>query len=195
MDHFEYVMVLVSIIIGLAIAHQLLGVAGIVDRLASRRQPLRLSVAHLSWLGAVFCWTVLFWWWEFRFSEVVVEWTVGLYFFLILYAVALFLLGAILVPRTWDPVDDLGQYFVERRLWFYPLLFGANALDVIDTWFKGGVPEVLDAAPMTWLIWGTIAVAGVVGVRSRSTRTHDVLGALVLALQILSGFSALPTLA
>lgn len=49
LDQFEYVMVLISIIIGLGIAHQLLGLAGIVDRLASGRHPIRLSVAYFSW--------------------------------------------------------------------------------------------------------------------------------------------------
>ena len=36
MDQFEYVMVLVSIIIGLGIAHILVGVGAIVDRLSRK---------------------------------------------------------------------------------------------------------------------------------------------------------------
>ncbi len=32
MDQFEYVMVLVSIVVGLGIAHILLGISGIIDR-------------------------------------------------------------------------------------------------------------------------------------------------------------------
>ena len=35
MDQFEYVMVLVSIIVGLGIAHILLGIGSIIDRLAA----------------------------------------------------------------------------------------------------------------------------------------------------------------
>jgi hypothetical protein len=46
MNHVEYVMVLISIIIGLGIAHILLGIGGIVDRLTGRGEALRLSVAH-----------------------------------------------------------------------------------------------------------------------------------------------------
>ena len=194
MDQFEYVMVLVSIIIGLGIAHQLLGLAGIVDRLASGSHPIRLSVAYFSWLGVAFSWTVLFWWWEFRFAEFVTEWTIGLYFFLVVYAVVLFLMAALLVPRTWDGVDDLGRYFLERRVWFYSLMLLANGLDVLDSYLKGGVANLLETPPITYLIWVTIAVASVLGLRARSIRTHEVLGVVVLVLQILSGFSAVPTL-
>ena len=111
MDQFEYVMVLVSIIIGLGITHLLLGIGGIIDRLASKRQRLELSLAHGAWLGQMFVWMVLFWWWEFRFSELQTQWTLGIYFFLVLYSVALFLLAVILVPRTWDGVDSLNEYF------------------------------------------------------------------------------------
>ncbi len=41
MDQFEYVMVLVSIIIGLGIAHILLGLGGIIDRVADRNRRRR----------------------------------------------------------------------------------------------------------------------------------------------------------
>jgi hypothetical protein len=36
MDRFEYIMVLVSIVVGLGIAHLLFGVGGIIDRLTGR---------------------------------------------------------------------------------------------------------------------------------------------------------------
>lgn len=194
MDQFEYVMVLVSIIIGLGIAHQLLGLAGIVDRIAGGSHPLALGVAYFSWLGVVFSWTVLFWWWEFRFTEFVTDWTIGLYFFLVVYAVVLFLLAALLVPRTWDAVEDLNEYFLDRRVWFYSLLLAANGLDVLDSYLKGGMPNLMDTPPITYVIWITIAVAGVSGLRANSIRVHGALGLAVLALQILSGFGALPTL-
>ncbi|HUG40104.1 MAG TPA: hypothetical protein VMM12_06455 [Longimicrobiales bacterium] len=66
MNHFEYVMVLISIIIGLGIAHILLGLGGIIDRVTGRGDRLRLSVA-ISFCGAVpgstrcGSWTMLFW--------------------------------------------------------------------------------------------------------------------------------------
>ena len=119
MDQFEYVMVLVSIIVGLGIAHILLGIGGIIDRLSRKEDHLELSLAHASWLGFCFAWLVMFWWWEYRFSSRVADWTMGLYLFLIGYAVTLFLLQAVLVPRTWDGVTSLKEYFLERRAWYF----------------------------------------------------------------------------
>lgn len=66
MNHFEYVMGLVSIIIGLGIAHILLGIGGVVNRLTGRGERLRISVAHGARLTHTFFWLVLFWWWPFR---------------------------------------------------------------------------------------------------------------------------------
>ena len=46
MDQFEYVMVLVSIIVGIGVAHILLGVGGIIDRVSRKDDRLELSLAQ-----------------------------------------------------------------------------------------------------------------------------------------------------
>lgn len=193
MDRFEYVMVLVSIIVGLSIAHVLVGVGGVVDRKASG-PPLRLGAAHGAWLAFVFIWTIQFWWWEFRLSELVEEWTLGLYLFLVGYAVVLFLLAVILVPRTWEGVDDLDTYFLQRRVWFYWGLAIATVIDVIDGLFKGGAAYVADTGAWIRVLWIVTAIACVVGLTSDKLRYHRLAGGASLASQILSGFEDLPTL-
>lgn len=50
MDRFEYVMVMVSIIIGLAMTHLLQGLVEV----AQRPKPFRLRSIHLVWV--LFCW-------------------------------------------------------------------------------------------------------------------------------------------
>jgi len=190
LDQFEHVMVLVSIIVGLGITHILLGVAGIVDRLSSGREPLRLSVAYFAWLAHVFVWLVQFWWWEFRFDQFVDEWTVDLYLFLVLYAVTLFLMAAVLVPRTWDPVESLGDYLLERRAWFYSLQFAANALDVADSYLKGGIAYIAALPVSSFVLWIAIAVACLVGLRARTLRVHTIAAVVVLFLQLFTAFAS-----
>lgn len=192
MGQFEYVMVLVSIIVGLGIAHLLLGLSGVVDRLASGRRPLRVSVAYFAWLFETFVWLLLFWWWQFRLPDFIDQWTVGLYFFLVVYAVTLFLMAALLVPGTWDPVEDLGAYFLERKSWFYALQFMANALDVVDTYLKDGWFSAQPA--MNYVVWLSLAVFCVVGLRSTSLKIHAALGLAAALLQLTSAFSVLPLL-
>jgi hypothetical protein len=194
LDRFEYVMVLISIIVGLSIAHVLLGVGGIIDRKASG-PPLRLGFAHPIWLVYVFVWTVQFWWWEFRFAELAPVWTIGLYLFLVAYAVALFLLSVILVPRSWDGITDLDRHFLQRKLWFYPGFLIATGIDVVDTWLKGGLGYIVEEfGPILWFVWIGAAVAFIVGLRSDRPSHHAMVGATMLVLQFLQQFADVPTL-
>ncbi|MDX1571095.1 MAG: hypothetical protein R3200_11460 [Xanthomonadales bacterium] len=194
MDRFEYVMVLISIIVGLSIAHMLMGVAGLIDRKAEGRD-IKLSWAHGLWLAYVFTWTVQFWWWEFRFSELVTEWTLGLYLFLVTYAVSLFLLAAILVPRSWQGVTDLDDFFLKRRLWYYWVLAWATMVDVVDGLLKGGWSYLVDILGWSiWLLWGTAVIALIVGLRSRQIRHHEIGAAAVFIAQLIQSFNDLATL-
>lgn len=194
MDEFEYVMVLVSIIMGLGITHILFGLGGLIDRLSGPDRDLRLSLAHATWLGFLFAWMVMFWWWEFRFSQLPVAWTMGLYLFLIGYSIALFLLAVVLVPRSWDRVTTLDDFFLQRRAWFYSLLLVITGLDVIDTCLKGGWEYTLSLGPWAWAFWLATVPVAVVGFRSANIRHHAVMGSVFLVWQILVGFESLPSL-
>jgi hypothetical protein len=196
MDQFEYVMVLVSIIVGLGIAHILLGIGGIIDRLTGEREPLALSLVHAAWLVGLFGWLISFWWWEYRFAERVTDWTVGLYFFLVLYAVTLFILAVVLVPRTWDYVKSLDEYFLQRRTWCYWLWVFANVLDLLDSYLKGGINYIVNEAGI--LIHGQILIAvpiAIIGMRTRNMVFHSIVGVMFMLWQYLSAFGLLPTLA
>ena len=191
MDQFEYVMVLVSIVLGLGIAHLLLGIGGIIDRLSRKDDRLELSLAHAAWLGTCFLWLVMFWWWEYGLSTTVADWTMGLYLFLIVYAVTLFLLQAVLVPRTWDGVTSLKAYFLERRVWFYGLLAFATILDTFDSYLMGGFQYILDTGYLGMGIsLATIPVV-IIGIKSTDIRTHNVMASVYFGWQILIGFGHL----
>jgi hypothetical protein len=195
MDQFEYVMVLVSIIVGLGITHILLGISGILDRVSRKHDPIELSLAHASWLGFCFAWLVMFWWWEFRFFSTVSDWTMGLYLFLIGYAVTLFLLQAVLVPRTWDGVVSLKTYFLERRAWFYGLLLCATMVDMFDSYLKGGFEYILELGLINSAFAAVTLPVVVIGVMTTNIRFHNVMGVIFLGWQLGIAFINLNTLA
>ena len=85
MSQFEYVAVLVSIIVGLALTQILRG----VGRMVTTRDGPRAYWVHLIWTLYFFLLIVMFWWWEFRLGTV--EWSLGLYIVVILYAICSFL--------------------------------------------------------------------------------------------------------
>ena len=194
MDQFEYVMVLVSIIVGLGIAHVLFGIGGIVDRLSRRGDGLELSLAHAAWLGHCFLWLIMFWWWEYRLSTTVADWTMGLYLFLIFYAITIFLLQVVLIPRTWDGVTSLKEYFLERRVWFYSLFAFGTILDNVDSYLIGGLQYILDTGYVGMgLSIATIPVV-IIGIRSTNIRTHNIMATIFFGWQIMIGFGHLEAL-
>lgn len=176
MDQFTHVMIMISILLGIGIAHILIGVGGIIQRLTGQGEKLRLGLAYISWLGFVFTWMAMLWWWEYRLAELDVTWTIALYFFLVSYVVSLFLLAVVLIPRSWDDVEDLDAFFIQKRVWFYSILFVATALDVIDSLYKGGWEYLLETGPYVWgITLATIPVC-IIGIRSVSVRTHTIFG-------------------
>ena len=187
-------MVLVSIIVGLGLTHLLRGIGGMIDRRTGYGQPLRLSATHSLWLAYLFWWMVNFWWWEFRFFELNAQWSLALYLFLVGYSVSLFLLTVILIPATWDHVENVDQFFLARRVWFYSFFLLVTVLDVIDAFLKNGLTYVVDQGPLTWALWVGMAVMCVIGIRSKNLRHHAIGVALLLVLQVAQGFIVIPKL-
>ena len=132
MTIFEYVAVLVSIVVGLGMTHLLAG----VGRMISGAGHWRVYWVHLVWVLYLFLYLVFFWWWEFKLA-MVDEWTFGLYLFVILYAVLLYLLTVVLFPRGFPDEASFEVYYYSRRHWFFGLLIATYVVDVGDTLAKG----------------------------------------------------------
>ena len=137
MTSFEYVMVLVSIVIALAIAHLLTALGECIRRIRGIGEPIKLDAVFLLWVGYVLIWLISFWWWEFKFQEVVTEWSFGLYLFIIGYAIGMFMLADILVPHRMHGVTDTYSNFRDGRKWFFGTLLLVQAIDIFDTFLKG----------------------------------------------------------
>ena len=136
-DQFQHVMVLISIIIGLAITHLLSGVVDAVDRATDEDAPEIFSPLGALWAGTVFFWMINFWWFQFRLLAMEDAWTLWRYLFIILYAVALYILAVTLVPRDWDAIKRYSEYFMRNRRWFFIALLLASIADVADAFLKG----------------------------------------------------------
>ena len=172
MEMFEYVAVLTSIIAGLGIANLLQGLA----RLIQHPGQDRVYWVHLGWVLYTFLYVVHWWWFEFRLGSVEV-WTIQLYWFLVLYAVALYLECALLFPASLADYDGFREYFYSRRGWFFGLWALIGALDVGDSWLKGG--EHLSSLGSNYLVGQGIFLAlFLVAARTRNERFH---AALVIA--------------
>jgi len=193
-DQFQHVMVLTSIIVGLGITHALIGFSTVIDRVSGSRESLRLSWAWGFWLAFVFIWMVQFWWWEFRLLSILKVWSMSNYLLVVIYAVVLFILVALLVPRKWDEVTDLGVYFLSKRKWFYSFLLLGMMFDVADSAMKGGLAYIEANGALTWLQWIAMLPASIVGFHSTNMRLHATLAIVFFVWTAVIGFEVLPLL-
>lgn len=181
MGQFEYVMVLVSIVIGLAITHLLNALAAAIHRLRGHGPPLRLEPVYLLWMVFVLTWLVSFWWWEFKFQESAAVWSFGLYLFVIAYAVALFLLAAVLVPSRMIGVEDSYEYFMDGRHWFFLGVLSVTALDLVDSFLKGTEWGLRPSYLFQTVVLVVAAVAGILSTR-RSVQLACAVAGVVIQL-------------
>lgn len=145
-------------------------------------------------MAVLFVWMVLFWWWQFRLLALVKVWTLGLYFFIILYAVLLFLLAVILIPRDWGNANNLDDYFLSKRYWFYTVFLMANVADFVDSFLKGGWQYLLGMGVMTLVFTAAPVPFFPVGVLSKNIRIHSLMAFVFLIWLVITGFEIYPSL-
>lgn len=168
MDYFNYVMVLSSVIIGLGITHLLQGIAGIVQH------PGREKIywVHLVWVAAIFLRAIFWWWFQFRLSETE-QWSFVLYFFVLLYAVFIYLTCALLFPRDLADYQGFKDYFYARKAWFFAVNLAGIAVDVTDTLLKG-FDHLRGLGPSYPVLMAVLATLFALAIRIRNERFHAI---------------------
>ena len=130
MSQFEYISVLISIIVGLALTQLLRG----LGRLVVIRNGPQAYWVHLVWTLYFFMNTVMFWWWEFRLEQVV--WSLGIYLVIIIYAMLLFFVSVVIQPTQMAEVQSYKDYYYLNRRWIFGLLIALVIWDFVDTLAK-----------------------------------------------------------
>jgi hypothetical protein len=169
MTTFEYLLVLVSIIVGLGIAHILSG----VGRIISHPSRQRVYWVHLLWVAWAFGWLILFWWAEFQRS-MTETWTPSAYLFLIIFAVVLYLFCVILLPRETPDGADYRQYYYSRRRWIFGLFIGVMLMNMIENITLSDPMQSPTFQPVQYLavVCGPALIAAI----STKERFHAALG-------------------
>ena len=161
MQMFEYVVVLISIVIGLALTHLMQGIAELIQN----PRLVRIWWVHLVWVAYMFLSIVFWWWWEFQLQHIK-TWSFAIYLFVVFYAFYLYLICAVLFPRNLEGYNRYKDYFLARRFWFFGLLIGWSVIDTIDTWIKG--PDYFVSLGATALIFNAaLVVCSIIGMIAR----------------------------
>jgi hypothetical protein len=147
MTPFEYVTVLVSIVLGLGITQIVTGTADIIHHW----ERVKIYWPHLLWILLIFFLHLQEWWILFGLRQHQ-TWRLAAFFFTILYPINLFILARILFPVDQPPrfaeelregkqgtIDMKAFYFGNYRKFFLLAAF-LPAISFIDNVFMNGLP-------------------------------------------------------
>jgi hypothetical protein len=174
-DHFEFILVITSVIFALAVAQVLSG----VSRIAQSKSTIRFFLPHSIWVINLFIFIFLVWWvsWEFRD----IQWTFPRYAYMILAPTLLYFACSLVVPQRIDSQEYCfdEHFFQVRRLLFMSfalttivVMVDGNVLGDEPLWHSG---RIANFAMLSFAIWGYV---------STNRNTHKIIAVLVLLIFI-----------
>ena len=126
---------------------------------------------HSLWALNMLIYVVSLWWTSFAWNQLP-EWHYGLFLFIVLYTIVLYLLTDVLYPDQVTAGLDLRAHFMEHRSVFFWLLMVAVILDVVDMTLKERL--LSQTIPATyWISQRVWLVIPPIGLLSPSRRVHS----------------------
>ena len=184
---FLYLAVLVSIIFGLAIQQILLGYRDMI-----------LSRGGARWSYPVLVWSVIVLliisqnWWESFGLVGRQSWTFLAFAMILVQAVIIFLLAAVIFPRSAsDETIDLKRHYLDRRVAIYAIA----AAYVISCPLRAFVVDRAILPPIDWIYHGAFLALFLLLASVRHALTHRVGVSVVLALFVAYIATMTPVLA
>jgi hypothetical protein len=133
---FDYLTVLISIVLGLGIAHLLGGVA----RSVTRRSTTIFYWPTLVWIVVLLVLIVQVWWVDFSLSDVKV-WTLSGFASTLLIPATLYFMAFLILPES----SDMRAAYFENRVWFFSLLIAVPIFGSLQQFLvEGHVHRNLD---------------------------------------------------
>lgn len=176
MGVFEYIGVLISVIMGLSITHLAVG----ASKLIQNRDTARQYLPHALWTLNILLYILMIWWSMFWWSGLE-DWTAVTYLGITLYAIVLFLTSAMLYPYDMGSNIDMDAYFFKNRTWFFGLMIIAWLLDIPETVGKEA-SGLRDVPPRYFILVASMIGIGIIGI---VTPNRNVQAALPIAWLIL----------
>ena len=143
MNAFEYLSVLISIILALGMTR----VLGGVGEMLQARSRRHIYWVHAIWIFNLFLWLVVAWWIFYRWRDQQ-PWTFFLFVFALISPTILYLASLLLFPREGDvdlAIDYETHYYANHRAFF--ILFALYPpVDMVDSVLKG-IPHILHLGP------------------------------------------------
>jgi hypothetical protein len=190
MNAFEYLSVLISIVLALGMTRVL---AGVGDMLQARSHR-RIYWVHAVWIVNLFLYLVIAWWIFYRWRNQQ-PWTFFLFVFVLTSPTILYLASMLLFPREGgvdESIDYKTHYYANHRAFF--VLFSLfTPVDIVDSLLKG-IPHFLQLGP-TYIISNSLYFLGLTTAAiTRNERYHQFYSVFFLIQTIVMSFAIFHTL-
>ena len=178
MSQFEFIFVLVSIVLALALTRLLDGLSHVLQ---NRLRREKIDMAHLAFSIAVVVLVVIVWWALFRW-DADSAWSYPKYLVIVLHMASFYALSAILYPGRDTEVPD----FELIRSSFYVVLATNTLLEILHTYMLGALFTPWYYLPLT----GLVAALCIVGLVVRRRRADLVIGWMLVIVFVVWPFAA-----
>jgi len=132
MSSFEFISILMSIIIGLGVTNLLAG----TGRAFYRRRQNPMDEVHVVFTAATLLVLVLNWWVAFKWNSEVV-WSFDKFLALIVWTIALYMLTIFLYPPDLSQEEEHRGRFQRNRAGYYSTFIAFCLLDIAQTAIRG----------------------------------------------------------
>lgn len=177
MSPFEYITVLISIVLGMGITQLVSGFAAIVIRW----ERVKIYWPHLVLCILMFVLHIQDWWATYELVNFN-QWRLPTFLFFILYPVNLYILTRILFPVRWSfsKVNDLKEFYLLNFRKIYLFMIFLPIHSIIDNHFISGY-EFIDQIPQLLVLITLVMVAVS---NKKSEWVHKLMAAFFLVIMI-----------
>lgn len=166
---FEYLGVLIGVILGLSLTHLLRG----LSKLIHMRRTIKPYWVQIVWTINILIMVLVIWWGMFWWTKLQ-NWSIEEFFFIAAYCTVLFMLSSMLYPPEFPSDLDFEEYFFANKSWFFGIQIAAFLLDIPETIAKG-LTHLRDVPVQYTIYIPFILIINLVALRSDNRRVHGVL--------------------
>ena len=169
MSTFEFVVILLSIVVGLGITGLLSALVSLVEH----RHKVRFDALTLVWVANAMLFHIFFWWVAVGNARAFEQWSLAAFLVLFAYAMVLFFSAALILPSNAAAGCDLRDRYDSIRRPFFALMTAAPAIDITDSLLKGGIDRILNVLGPTYIVaMMGLALFGIAAMRTADRRLH-----------------------
>lgn len=177
MSPFEFVTVLISIILGLGITQIMSGVADLIHQW----EKVKLYWPHVLWVGLIFILHVQEWWLTYELRTMIV-WRLPFFLFEVLYPISLFIMARILFPSAGDENSaNLKDFYFRNYRKFFLMVMILSILSALENIFIHGLG--IDGWAVNLAIFALLLCATLR--RSQSEVLHKTIAIILLLFMII----------